>query len=40
LRQLREMKLLTVRRGTVTIHDLAGLRKLAGFQGGYLNARD
>ena len=40
LRQLRERNLLTIRRGTVTIHDLAGLRKLAGFQGGYLNARD
>jgi CRP-like cAMP-binding protein len=40
LRQLREMQLLTIRRGTVTIHDLAGLRKLAGFQGGYLNSRD
>jgi CRP-like cAMP-binding protein len=40
LRQLREMKLLTLRRRTVTIHDLAGLRKLSGFQGGYLNARD
>jgi CRP-like cAMP-binding protein len=40
LRQLRERKLLTVRRGVVTIHDLAGLRELAGFQGGYLNAPD
>jgi CRP-like cAMP-binding protein len=40
LRQLRERKLLTIRRGVVTIHDLAGLRKLAGFQGGYLNARN
>jgi CRP-like cAMP-binding protein len=39
LRELRELKLLTVRRGTVTIHDLAGLRKLSGFQGGYLNSR-
>jgi CRP-like cAMP-binding protein len=39
LRQLRERGLLTVRKGNVTIHDLAGLRKLAGFQGGYLNAR-
>ena len=39
LRQLRELKLLTIRRGTVTIHDLAGLRKLAGFQVGYLNSR-
>ncbi len=40
LRQLRERKLLTLRKGSVTIHDLAGLRKLAGFQGGYLNARE
>jgi CRP-like cAMP-binding protein len=40
LRQLRELKLLTVRRGVVTIHDLAALRKLAGFQGGYLNSRE
>jgi CRP-like cAMP-binding protein len=40
LRELRQRKLLTVRRGTVTIHDLAGLRKLAGFEGGYLNARE
>jgi CRP-like cAMP-binding protein len=40
LRQLRERNLLTKRRGVVTIHDLAGLRKLSGFQGGYLNARD
>lgn len=39
LRQLRELNLLSLRRGTVTIHNLAGLRKLAGFQGGYLNAR-
>jgi CRP-like cAMP-binding protein len=37
LRQLRERRLLTLRRGTVVIHDLAALRKLAGFQGGYLN---
>jgi CRP-like cAMP-binding protein len=40
LRQLREQGLLTLRRGSVSIHDLAGLRKLAGFQGGYLNARE
>ena len=40
LRQLREKGLLTLRKGTVTIHDLGGLRKLAGFQGGYLNSRD
>jgi CRP-like cAMP-binding protein len=37
LRHLRERRLLTLRRGTVVIHDLAALRKLAGFQGGYLN---
>jgi len=40
LSQLRKEKLLTVRRGTVKIHDLARLRKLSGFQGGHLNARD
>jgi CRP-like cAMP-binding protein len=40
LRQLRDQDLLTVSRGTVRIHDLNGLRKLAGFQGGYLNSRD
>ena len=40
LRQLRERKLLTMKKGVVHIHDLSGLRKLAGFQGGYLNARD
>ena len=40
LRQLREMQLLTLKKGEVQIQDLAGLRKLAGFQGGYLNARD
>jgi CRP-like cAMP-binding protein len=39
LRQLREQGLLTVRKGRVHIHDLDGLRKLAGFQGGYLNSR-
>ena len=39
LRQLRDRGLLTVRKKTVTIHDLDGLRKLAGFQGGYLNSR-
>jgi CRP-like cAMP-binding protein len=37
LRQLREQKLLTVRKGSVQIHDLDRLRDLAGFQGGYLN---
>ena len=40
LRQLRELDLLTVRKGSVKIHDLGRLRKLAGFQGGYLNARE
>jgi CRP-like cAMP-binding protein len=40
LRQLREQRLLTLRKGRVMIHDLNGLRKLAGFQGGYLNSRD
>ena len=40
LRQLRELDLLTLQRGRVKIHDLNGLRKLAGFQGGYLNSRD
>lgn len=39
LRQLREQGLLTVRKGRVHIHDLNRLRKLAGFQGGYLNSR-
>jgi len=39
LRELRELDLLTVRKGSVRIHDLARLRKLAGFQGGYLNSR-
>jgi CRP-like cAMP-binding protein len=40
LRQLRERKLLTVRKGRVHIHDLSELRKVSGFQGGYLNSRD
>jgi hypothetical protein len=40
LRQLRERELMTVQRGKVKIHDLKGLRKLAGFRGGYLNSRD
>jgi hypothetical protein len=34
------MQLLTLQEGKAQILDLAGLRKLAGFQGGYLNARD
>ena len=40
LRQLRDQDLLTLRKGRARIHDLNRLRKLAGFQGGYLNARD
>jgi CRP-like cAMP-binding protein len=40
LRQLREQELLTLRKGSVQIHDLNRLRKLAGFRGGYLNSRD
>jgi CRP-like cAMP-binding protein len=40
LRQLREQDLLTLRKGSVRIHDLDRLRRLAGFQGGYLNSRD
>jgi CRP-like cAMP-binding protein len=40
LRQLREEGLLTLRKGSVRIHDLNRLRKLAGYQGGYLNSRD
>ena len=37
LRELREINLLTMHNGTVTIHDLQGLRRLSGFQGGYLH---
>jgi CRP-like cAMP-binding protein len=40
LRQLREQNLLTLREGTVHIHDLSRLKKLAGFQGGYLDTQD
>jgi CRP-like cAMP-binding protein len=40
LRKLREEELLTFHKGNVRIHDLNRLRKLAGFQGGYLNSRD
>ena len=36
LRELREINLLTMQHGTVTIHDLKGLRELSGFQGGYM----
>lgn len=39
LRQLRELDLLTLRKGSVRVHDLNRLRKLAGYQGGYLNSR-
>jgi CRP-like cAMP-binding protein len=38
LRQLREQGLLTLRKGSLNIHDLNGLRKLAGYQGGYLGS--
>jgi hypothetical protein len=37
---LRERQLLMLRGGSVKIHDLPGLRKLAAFQGRYLDARD
>lgn len=37
LRQLRELSLLTVQHGTVTIHDRQGLRRLSGFQGGHMH---
>jgi CRP-like cAMP-binding protein len=40
LRQLRELDLLTLHKGSVRIHDLDRLRKLAGFEGGFLNSRD
>src|SRR6185295_17702123 len=40
LRQLRERKLLTLKKGRAHIHDLSRLRKLAGYQGGYLNSRN
>jgi CRP-like cAMP-binding protein len=40
LRKLREQGLLSMRGRNVTIHNLSGLRKLSGFQGGYLNARN
>jgi CRP-like cAMP-binding protein len=38
LRQLRERDLLTFRGGRVEIHNLSGLRRLAGFYNGYFNA--
>ena len=37
LRQLREQNLLTKQGGRVRIHDLDALRRLAGYQSGYLN---
>ena len=37
LKQLRELNLITMQHGSVIIHDLLGLRKLSGFQGGYLH---
>ena len=40
LRELRERDLLILQKGTARIYDLNGLRKLAGFHGGYLNSRD
>ena len=40
LRELRDRQLVTVRKGSVRIHDLDRLRKLAGFEGGYLNSRE
>lgn len=40
LRQLRERNLVTVRTGSVVIHDLIALKKLAGFQVGYLSSRE
>jgi CRP-like cAMP-binding protein len=40
LRQLREQELLTFHKRSVKIHNLNKLRKLSGFQGGYLNSRD
>ena len=38
LRQLREQDLLTLRPGSVRIHDLIRLRKLAGYDGGASNS--
>ena len=38
LRQLREQDLLTLRKGSVRVHDPIRLRKLAGYRGGYLNS--
>ena len=40
LRHLREQRLATFRDGVVHIHDVEGLRDLAGYQGGYLDQED
>jgi CRP-like cAMP-binding protein len=40
LRQLREENLMSLQKGKVQILDLPRLKKLAGFQGGYLDSRD
>ncbi len=40
LRQLRKLRLLTQHKGMVQIHDLRELKKLAGFEGGYLEMPD
>jgi CRP-like cAMP-binding protein len=37
MRQLRELRLLTLKKGVAVIHDISGLSKIAGFSGGYLN---
>ena len=39
LRHLRERRLMSLKGGRVTIHDLAGLTTLAEFGGGYLDQR-
>ena len=39
MRQLRERKLLTARKGAVHIHDLNELKNLCGFPGRLLNSR-
>jgi CRP-like cAMP-binding protein len=39
LRQLREDGLLTVQKGKLQIHDLARLKRLCDFRGGYLDSR-
>lgn len=37
LRQLRERGVMTLRDGRATVHDLAGLKQLAGYHSGYLD---